>query len=138
VRHLLHTLLVDCGPFFSLCRCLWARGRATCRHAVCGLTSYRISPRSPEANTRVPCEPSRRRLHLSVRILVPQPSLAAPTSFASLADMDLRCSISRARIRPLLATTSLPLATFVTEPAVRVSGDLDGGFGRVRRNQFKR
>jgi hypothetical protein len=44
----------------------------------------------------------------------------------------------RARIQPLLATASLPPATSVIEPTVRVPGDLDGGFGRERRNQFKR
>jgi hypothetical protein len=76
-------------------------------YVACGLTSYRISPRSPEANARVPCESSRRRLHLSARIPVP-PLLAAPTSFASITDADLCRLISRARIWPLLAMASLP------------------------------
>jgi hypothetical protein len=70
---------------------------------------------------------------------VPLP-LATPTSFASLIDVDLRRLISCARIRPLLATVSLPPppATSVTEPVVCVPGNLGDDFGRVSRNQFRR
>jgi hypothetical protein len=76
--HLPHTLPLACGPFLVCAVVCGPRGGP---YVVCGLMSYRISPRSPEANARVSCESGCRRLHLSARI--PVPPLLLPPSLPS-------------------------------------------------------